>query len=344
MPDIEFRIIPPNEAFDPSTISVDAPFMQERMYGEWQENLGRTTFRFIVTKNGKPVAYIQLIEYPLIGDKKYLYAPYGPVVSEFSNDVLSALKEKLIAVARDRNAVFVRLDFTPAVHDHNKITQLNKFFKHASLYTYHSAYFQPRAEWFLELNKSEEDIYKDIHEKNRYSIRLAGRKGVTTEIISAGFPNYFSDFYKLMKETAERNSFSLHQKEYYENIFGTLKPEHAYLVLAKYQGVILTVDLIIYYGKMANYVFAGSSDEHRNLGITHIAQWEAIKYAKKLGCTEYSFGGVSSGNLYKGWEGLTRFKTRFGGYEFRHSDFYDIVGQSFWYYLYNLRKLAKRFI
>jgi lipid II:glycine glycyltransferase (peptidoglycan interpeptide bridge formation enzyme) len=344
MSSIEFRPILQSEPFDPLTISADAPFTQARLYGEWQENLGRTTFRFVGEKNGKAVAYIQLTEYPLIKDRKYLYAPYGPVVSEFSNEILEAVKEKMMAVARERNAVFIRLDFTPAARDQNKIAQLDKHFKRAPSYTYHSAYFQPRAEWVLNLHKTEEDIYKEIHEKNRYSIRLAGRKGVTTEIITSDFARYFPDFYKLMKETSDRNGFSLHEKEYYENIFNTLKPEYAYLVLAKFEGAILTVDLIIYHGKVANYVFAGSSDEHRNLGITHIAQWEAIKHAKKIGCTEYNFGGVSLGNLYKGWEGLTRFKTRFGGHELIHSDFYDVVAQPLWYYLYNLRKLIKRFI
>jgi hypothetical protein len=125
--------------FDPLTISADAPFTQARLYGEWQENLGRTTFRFVGEKNGKAVAYIQLTEYPLIKDRKYLYAPYGPVVSEFSNEILEAVKEKMMAVARERNAVFIRLDFTPAARDQNKIAQLDKHFKRAPSYTYHSA-------------------------------------------------------------------------------------------------------------------------------------------------------------------------------------------------------------
>lgn len=341
---IRFSPILKDESFDPLIISADAPFTQARIYGEWQESLGRKTFRFSVMKDDQPVAYVQLIEYPLIRGKKYLYAPYGPVVGEFSNEILSAIKEKMIEVARERNAVFIRLDFTPANNGKSRTGLLGRYFKRAPLYTYHSSYFQPRAEWVLDLKKNEEEIYNGIHEKNRYSIRLAGRKGVTTEVISSDFTRYFDDFYRLMKETSERNGFSLHEKEYYKNIFDKLKPEHAYLVLAKYEGAILTVDLIIFYGKMANYVFAGSSDAHRNLGITHIAQWEAIKHAKKLGCTEYNFGGVSLGNVYKGWEGLTRFKTRFGGRELIHSDLYDIVSQPFWYYLYNLRKLMRRFI
>ena len=78
---------------------------------------------------------------------------------------------------------------------------------------------------------------------------------------------------------------------------------------------------------------------------TYAAQWKAIVQAKKVGCTAYNFGGVAPvGNMYKGWEGLTIFKQKFGGYEVRHSDFYDAVIQPFWYHLYNARKLVKKLI
>ena len=98
-------------------------------------------------------------------------------------------------------------------------------------------------------------------------------------------------------------------------------------------------------GGIANYVFGGSSTEERNRMPTYAAQWKAIVQAKKVGCTTYNFGGVAPvGNMYKGWEGLTIFKQKFGGYEVRHSDFYDAVIQPFWYHLYNARKLVKKLI
>jgi lipid II:glycine glycyltransferase (peptidoglycan interpeptide bridge formation enzyme) len=78
---------------------------------------------------------------------------------------------------------------------------------------------------------------------------------------------------------------------------------------------------------------------------TYLAQWKAITHAKKIGCVDYDFGGIANDNkMYKGWEGLTAFKKKFGGREVRHSDFFDVVVQPFWYHLYNLRKLLKKFI
>ena len=102
------------------------------------------------------------------------------------------------------------------------------------------------------------------------------------------------------------------------------------------------IDVIIVYGNTANYVYGSGSDELRTSGTSFAAQWAALQQAKKIGCRNYNFGGIVVEGIYSGWEGLTRFKKRFGGYEVNHSDFYDLVAKPFWYWLYNLRKLLKK--
>lgn len=324
-----------NDSFDPLTICLDTPFTQAPFYGKWQRKLGREVKSFVIRERERVIAYFQLIKYPFLRNKSYLYIPYGPVVKDFSEQFLAFLKIEFQALARENNAVFVRLDFTPLVPG----DILSKFFTKASLATYHSAYFQPRLEWFLSLGKTENELLMAMHEKTRYSIRLAERKGIIAEIITKNFEKYFLVFYKLMAETAKRNGFSLHEKNYYQNIFQNLQSNNAYLSVARYGEKILVVDLIIRYGSVANYVFGGSSNERRNLMPTYLAQWAAICQAKKLGLASYNFGGISSGKIYRGWDGLTIFKKKFGGYEVKHSDFFDLVAQPFWYHLYNFRKL-----
>jgi len=242
-------------------------------------------------------------------------------------------------IAKNENAVFVRLDFAPSVS--NGI--LSEFFTKAPFYTYHSAYFQPRVEWFLELKKTEEELLAEMHEKTRYSIRLSERKGISAEIITEDFEKYFEIFYELMTETAKRNCFSLHQKSYYRNIFQNLsKIENTYLSIARYGQKVLVIDLIIVFSGIANYIFGGSSSEERNRMPTYLAHWEAICYAKQINCNYYNFGGISTREKsYKGWDGLTIFKKKFGGKEVEHSDFFDVVVSPFWYNLYNLRKRLK---
>ncbi|MDE2079347.1 MAG: peptidoglycan bridge formation glycyltransferase FemA/FemB family protein [Patescibacteria group bacterium] len=335
----EFREIGQGETFSPISITEDAPFTQAGFYGDWQKGLGRVVRRFTAYADGEVVAYFQLIAYPLLSGKTYLYAPYGPVVQNPSEEFLAALKEELRRIAGEEHAAFVRLDFTPPIPRDT----LAKFFTQAPIATYHAAYFQPRVEWMLDLDKSEEELLMAMHEKTRYSIRLAWRKEVETDIITENFDQYFDAFYELMTETARRNGFGLHHKEYYEQVFRDLPP-NSYLSVARHGEKVLAIDLIIVFGKTAHYVFGGSRTEERNRMPAYAAQWRAICHAKELECAKYNFGGIADDEgAYQGWEGLTAFKKKFGGREVRHAPFFDVVANPFWYALYVFRKSAKRF-
>lgn len=342
MKKFELRELGNAENFDPSNLCEGVPFTQASFYGDWQKSLGRTVKRFLVYSDKEIVAYFQLIKYPLLLGKSYFYIPYGPVLKDFSEDFFASLKQELKRISKSENAVFVRLDFTPQVSSNT----LSKFFIKAPFYTYHSAYFQPRVEWFLGLEKSENELLIAMHEKTRYSIRLAERKGITVEIITGDFEKYFEIFYELMAETAKRNGFSLHQKNYYENIFQSLSKINSFLSIARCGQKVLAIDLIIIFGGIANYVFGGSSDKERNRMPTYLAHWKAITYAKQHNCDYYNFGGVEeeSNLLNKGMLTLTAYKKKFGGQEITHSDFFDVVINPFWYHLYNFRKRVKKII
>ncbi|MBU1730535.1 peptidoglycan bridge formation glycyltransferase FemA/FemB family protein [Patescibacteria group bacterium] len=197
--------------------------------------------------------------------------------------------------------------------------------------------------WFRKIRKRDTYGNVEMHEKTRYSIRLAGKKEITTEIITEDFEKYFEVFYKLMTETAKRNGFSLHQKNYYKNIFESLSKINSYLSIAKYKEKILCIYQVVIYGEVANYIYGSSSNEERNRNATYATHWEAIKYAKQLNCNYYNFGGIEKDNLLnKGMVTLTLYKKKFGGKEIAHSDFFDVVVSSFWYRLYNFRKLIKK--
>jgi len=328
-----------SEDFDPNIVFEDITFTQTDYYGKWQQGTERIVRRFVIIKGEEIVAYFQLIKYPLLLGKSYLYIPYGPLTKDHSPEFFQNLKQKIKHIAKSEKAVFVRLDFNPVISD----DILSKYFTKASLCTYHSAFFQPRTEWFLGLTKSETGILAEMHEKTRYSIRLAERKQITSEIIAEDFDKYFDVFFGLMDGTAKRNGFSLHKKDYYQNIFKNLPKGKAYLSIAKFGDKVLAIDLIIICGKVANYVFGGSSNEERNRMPTYLAQWRAIVEAKKFGCDYYNFGGIAGdGKVYDGWEGLTAFKKKFGGEAVHHSNFYDVVVNQFWYRLYNFRKCLKK--
>jgi len=327
--------------YNPLFIAGNVPFTQGPIYGQWQEMTGRKVRRFEIKQGEGILGFFQVIKYPMPFSQNILYIPHGPVlkaISCLSDEFLKTFHDKLLEIAKEENSVFVRFDAFPKNEEN-----LSKFFKRVPSHAYRSSYFQPKFEWILSLEKPEEEILDEMHPKTRYNINLARKRGIKIEIISENFDKYFHDFYGLIEETAKRDNFNLHPKDYYRNIFKTLDSSNAFLAVAEYEGKTLLVNLVMLYGKTAYFIFGGSSDEFKNLMFSHLAQWEAIKESKTRGMAIYNFGGVGPStslrvNNNDQFEGISRFKKRFAGELLKYSDSYDIVLKHTWYYLYNLRK------
>lgn len=341
----EFLEIKNYAEYNPLLVAENAPFTQAWFYGEWQEIMGRKVRRFEVKKNSEIIGFFQVIKYPLLFSQNFLYIPHGPVLTHntqhitYNKEFSKRFYEKLLEIGKEENSVFVRFDSFPKIEEN-----LSKYFKRVPPYAYHSSYFQPKFEWFVDLTKTGEEILSGIHPKNRYNIRLAEKRGVEIEIIGQDFKKYFDDFYRLLRETAKRDNFNLHPKNYYQNIFEILTTNNAFLVLAKLNNKILTINLILLFGETAYFVFGGSSDEYKNLMAPHLSHWQGIIEAKNRGCKFYNFGGVGPStslkvNNYDQFEGISRFKKRFGGELLEYSDSYDLILKRLWYFLYNLRKI-----
>ncbi len=316
------------------------PFTQDEVYFNWKKD--KEIKRFYITKDGETVAYFQAIKFPLIFGKNYYYIPHGPVIKNESEQLLGFIKKSLSEL-KDKKTVFIRLDFFPLMKMTESVNWLKRNYFKVPVDLSSGSNFQPRHDWFLNLKTTAEEILKAMHQKARYSIRLAEKKGVQVKIINKDFGQYLPDFYNLMLITAKRNGFSLHPKEYYENIFADLDRNNSagsFLSLAYYNDELLAGDLIIVSNGIANYVFGGSSNNHRNLAPTYLAQWRAVLQAKELGCSDYNFGAVTlgpEGNL----SSLTDYKSRFGGYLVKYSDFYDYVLSWPWYIIYLIRRIIK---
>lgn len=339
----EFREVKNEAEYNPLLISKDTPFTQAWFFGQWQEMMGRKVRRFEILKNSKTIGFFQAIVYPLVFSKKLIYIPHAPILRQgfgWQAEFLKVLHEKLVEIGKEENTVFIRFDLYSHNPNYGSIENFEKYFRKIPNYAYHSSYFQPKYEWILDLNKTEEELFKAMHPKTRYNIGLAERRGVKVEIVKQDFKKYFDDFYRLVKETAKRDNFNLHPKIYYENIFNTVNAENAFLTIAGYKNKILLVNLILTFGKIAYFLFGGSSNEHKNLMFSYLAQWETIKEVKRRGFEIYNFGAVGSSTLLRvnNFEGISRFKKGFGGRILEYSDSYDLILKPFWYFLYNLRK------
>ena len=206
---------------------------------------------------------------------------------------------------------------------------------------------QPHQTLLIDLSLSEEDILKAMQQKTRYNIKLAAKKGVEIIELRSGFEDesnsdfklYFSEFWRLMKKTSNRDGFKIHSEAHYKNLLisskGTIK-----LFFAQYQGQKIAAGLFAFYGDKVIYLHGASDNEFRNLMAPYLLQFEIIKKAKAEGFKFYDFYGIDA----KKWPGVTRFKQGFGGFVYNYAGTYDLVFRPFLYLLYNfLRKLRRSF-
>ena len=99
-------------------------------------------------------------------------------------------------------------------------------------------------------------------------------------------------------------------------------------------------------GKRAWYLYGASNNLDRNRMPTYLLQWDALRWARAQGCTEYDLWGVPDEDAdvleaeftqrSDGLWGVYRFKRGFGGQVKRAVGAWDRVYKPELYYLYRL--------
>jgi len=159
----------------------------------------------------------------------------------------------------------------------------------------------------LHLGAGEEEILSQMHQKTRYNINLAQKKGVEIAIDNCAV----KDFLQLLKKTEKRQQISMFSEKYFTNI---LQIPFVKLYTAKYQGHIIAANIMVFFGGVATYLFGASDYEYRAMMAPYLLQWQAIKDAKAQNCRQYDFWGAAPGNATgreTNWAGFTRFKMGF---------------------------------
>lgn len=324
-------------------VSFKIPLTQAWFYGDIQKKTGRNVIRFLIKKNNNNIGFVQFIEYSLFQKKVYWYAPYGPLFWDVvSQEELYLFKESIKKILCT-DCVFVRLDPSPLLSGPQE-KKWKKAFGNVALSSYKGAYFQPRLEWYTDIQGSDESILSHMHQKTRYSVRLAEKRGVAISIIKKDFDTALADFLVLMEITSERNNFSLHNDVYYANFFQSLEEDqNGFIIEARYKGLLLASHCIVIVSGVAHYVFGASSNIHRDVCAPYLLHFRAMQESRAQGACFYNFGAIAEEGGAE-WQTLSVFKKKFGGKKFRHDSFFDVVVHPLWYYIYILRKFIKHIL
>lgn len=163
--------------------------------------------------------------------------------------------------------------------------------------------------YLINLNRSVNEIWREIHKPRRKNINRATKKGVKIEEITE--KDLIPIFYDLLVETYTIRKIRLEDINFFEGIFDVLvPPKMAKFFLAKYEGEYIATRLVLTYKGVIYDWHAGSDMKFLSLYPNDLIVWYILKWGSENGFHTFDFGGAGEPNNTSGW---AEFKRRFGG-------------------------------
>ena len=319
---MRFTIDPSLEAWEQfQTQTPWAQFTQSWAWGSFRASQGVKILRAAIEgKSGRWLIAAQLEYREKRGGLGYWYAPRGPV---FSNRVPDQKKRKLLQrfiaelhSAGIKSSLVWRLEpmtelkkpegLLPMI---KKEGQPFKFIRVPAL--------NPSATRVIDLHKDEEKLLSEMHQKTRYNMRIAEKRGVSVRL--AHDQEDIERFLALIQETATRASFVSQSPAYLRDMVRMLSEREMIRIrMAERNDTLLAASLEILYGDTVTYLHGASSSEERDTMAPFALHWDAIKSAKQEGFSKYDLWGENpesqaTSSWKASWEGITRFKKGWGG-------------------------------
>ena len=265
-----------------------------------------------------------------------MYAPRGPICDVHNKEVLEQLTEGAKELAKKYKAIVLRIEpdiKSDDIEFKNNMIELGYKIKDDAKNFREE--IQPRYVFRLDVKgKTEDEVFKNFHQKTRYNVRLATKKGVT---VKDGTREDLKDFHKIMITTGKRDGFIIRPLEYFEKMYDELGQEHMKILMAYYEGKPISGVIPIIYGNKTWYLYGASSNEHRNLMPNYLLQWEMIKLALQNKSDIYDLRGVPG--IADDSNGLYRFKKGFGA---EYTEFVGEVYIPFKPMMYNMYKFSEK--
>jgi len=324
-------------------------FLQSAMWGKFKSRFGWESRAFLLkwqnTQESRPLLVLLR---NLAPGFSFAYVPWGPELpDDFPNDLrpkaLGELALKLKPLLQ-KNTFFIR--FEPpwyseegaAFSGGDYAPFLSEKLKRAG------ATVQAPDTVIVNLTASCEEILAAMKPKWRYNISLAGKKGVQVKSESV---QELETFYKLLKETADRDGIAIHSFDYYKTLFEVCAEEgentKLRLYTAVHEGDTLAAIVVLFRQKNATYLYGASSNIRRNLMAPYALQWKAMQDAKEAGCQFYDLFGIPpDDNPNHPMSGLYMFKTGFGGRIIHRPGSWDYPYKPVIYSLFNVAETLRK--
>lgn len=328
------RLIDPSEHGAWNAFAATDPvgdLLQTTAWGELKTASGWKPVVIAAYRDSRIAGGMMMLRRALPLGKALFYAPRGPVLDWNDTQTLTAVVSAAREYAKSHGGIVVKVD--PPFEDDAAATALTftGFQPVGGCGGFGGT--QPRCVMQLDLQRPLDDIIASFHQKWRYNIRLAAKKGVTIRRSEdrADLPA----FYAILRETARRDGFLVRSPAYFESMWNALVPRGwMRLFLGEVEGEPVCGALTYLFGDKCWYTYGASSNAHREKMPNYLMQWEMIRWAHEQGCRWYDFRGVSCtpDDPNDKTAGLNRFKSGFNPRFVRYIGEFDLPlsGPGYW--------------
>ncbi len=294
--------------------------LQSYAWGEFRGETGQSVERVGFFDQGK-LNSVLTVTFHKVPKTSYTigYVPRGSMPDETMLATLRALGEKY-------NAISIKLEpnvSAPVANTASHEVTTKFLLSHGCVVG--KPLFTPYT-FVLSLEPSEEELLANMHQKTRYNINVAIKKGV--QVVEDSTEGGLEEYFTLLEETTKRQGFYAHDREYYQKLWKILSKEGiAHIFKAVYEGKTLGIWVVFVFNKTIYYPYGASSRENREVMGNNLLAWEVIKFGKKMGCTKFDMWGSlgPEPNPKDPWFGFHKFKEGYGGTLMQFIGTYDLV-------------------
>ena len=314
--------------------------MQSWEWGEFRVKTGIEILRLGRFDRNKLLETAQITIHPIpFTSWKIGYMPKGGILSR-------EMLLEIVKLGKKNKLIFVKIE--PNLSSDNTDFQLF-LQKDKNLICKSPHPLFTRFTFQLDLNKTEEELLKNMHSKTRYNIKVALKHNVL--IKEEKSRDAFNSYLKLLMETTKRQKFYAHDEKYHRLMWETLSDAgmaHLFTANLAHEGKnhVLAAWILFLFNNILYYPYGSSSNDYRYVMASNLMMWEAIKFGKKNNAGIFDMWGALSPKHKENdlWTGFHKFKEGYHPSLVELAGSYDIVINPLLYRLYNLAYILRQII
>lgn len=285
-------------------------FLHSWNWGEFQQEMREKIWRFGVF-DGEALIAVFLVVKVQARRGSFLLIPHGPVLQSSASlsEVVTVMLLELQKIAAAENVAFIRINpISERTEEHTAVFR-KLGFREAPLQMH------PESSWKLDITLSPEELLSNMRKTTRYLIKKTLQNADIVIRQSSDLKD-IEMFSEIHKKVSKRQNFVPFSLKYLTKEFSVFhKDNEVSLFVATVKDEVAAASFVIFWSGIGFYHHAVSEPKFAHLSIPYLLQWEAVKEAKKRGCTIYDFWGYVNPKDHPShpWAGPTLFKMGFGG-------------------------------